>query len=79
MSKQTEDARTALAEKWRETSKSVDFRPVTSESGNQTLANSWREIPIPLTILHICAFLVIDLQRMELDTSRGEKSESYSG
>jgi hypothetical protein len=25
------------------------------------------------------AFPVIDLQRMELDTSRGEKSESYSG
>jgi hypothetical protein len=35
VSKQTEDARTALAEKWRETSKSVDFRPVTSESGNR--------------------------------------------
>lgn len=34
-SKQTQDARTALAEKWRETSKSVDFRPVTSESGNR--------------------------------------------
>jgi len=25
------------------------------------------------------AFLVIDLQRMELDTSHGEKSEPYSG
>ncbi len=25
------------------------------------------------------AFLVIDLQRVELDTSHGEKSESYSG
>lgn len=35
VSKQMEDARTALAEKWRETSKSVDFRPVTSESGNR--------------------------------------------
>ncbi len=34
-SKQTQDARTALAEKWRETSKSVDFRPVTSESENR--------------------------------------------
>ena len=32
-----------------------------------------------LTLRDWSAFVVIDLQRVELDTSHGEKYESYSG
>ena len=53
--------------------KGIDGRHAEADSlglGNQ---------PGTTPFVNASAFLIIDLQRMELDTSHGEKSEPYSG